>query len=71
MTEQQREFVRIWLQGGQTTVDVFRRVYPPKNGPRSPNGERVQAYRILHSAPVQKAIEGKRPVNRTSRRIST
>src|SRR5215831_5681650 len=60
MTEQQRQFVSLWLAGNRTAVDIYRQVYPSKNGPRSRNGERVHAHRVLHSAPVQQAIEDAR-----------
>ena len=57
LTAQQDQFVRLVVEEGHTLVGAYRLSYPPRNGPRSAEAERVAAKRVAHRPLVEQRIE--------------
>jgi hypothetical protein len=57
LTTQEQRFVTLVVEEGHSYVSAFRLAYPPRNGPRSAGGERVQAKKVANRPLVQQRME--------------
>ena len=57
LTAQEQRFVTLVVEEGHSYVSAFRLAYPPRNGPRSAGGERVQAKLVARRPLVQQRME--------------
>lgn len=56
LTKQEEEFIRLVVEEGCTYVDAYRIAYPPRNGERSAEAERVAGKRVAHRPLVQRRM---------------
>ena len=57
LTPKEEQFIESVVKKKLSYVAAFRLSYPPRNGPRSASGERVQAKRIANRPVVQQAMK--------------